>query len=51
MKPACTDTIVDVGDVIVLHGDFTGFVNRQEIGNDFDGTVIFGKYRSPDLRF
>ena len=51
MKPACTDTIVDVGDVIVLHGDFTGFVNRQEIGNDFDGTVIFGKYRSPDLSF
>ena len=51
MKPACTDTIVDVGDVIVLHGDFTGYVNRQEIGNDFDGTVIFGKYRSPDLSF
>ena len=51
IKPACTDTIVDVGDVIVLHGDFTGFVNRQEIGNDFDGTVIFGKYRSPDLGF
>jgi len=51
MKPACTDTVVDVGDVIVLHGDFTGFVNRQEIGNDFAGTVIFGKYRSPDLAF
>ena len=51
MKPACTDTIVDAGDVLVLHGDFTGFVNRQEVGNDFDGTIIFGKYRSPDLAF
>jgi len=51
MKPACTDTIVDVGDVLVLHGDYTGYVNRQEVGNDFDGTVIFGKYRSPDLSF
>jgi len=51
LKPACTDTVVDVGDVIVLHGDFTGYINRQEVGNDFDGTVIFGKYRSPDLAF
>ena len=51
LKPACTDTIVDVGDVLVLHGDYTGYVNRQEVGNDFDGTVIFGKYRSPDLSF
>ena len=51
VKPASTDTTVDVGDVLVLHGDYTGYVNRQEVGNDFDGTVIFGKYRSPDLSF
>ena len=51
LKPASTDTTVDVGDVLVLHGDFTGYINRQEVGNDFDGTVIFGKYRSPDLGF
>jgi len=51
IKPSCTDTIVDTGDVIVLHGDFSGYVNRQELGNDFDGTLISGKYRSPDLSF
>ena len=51
IKPSCTDTIVDTGDVIVLHGDFSGYINRQEVGNDFDGTVIAGKYRSPDLSF
>ena len=52
IKPACTDSFVKSGDVIVLHGDFSnGYVYRQESGNDFDGTAILGKYRSPDLTF
>ena len=51
IKPSSTDTTIDAGDVLVLHGDYTGYINRQETGNDFDGTVIFGKYRSPDLGF
>jgi len=51
LKPSSTDTTIDTGDVLILHGDYTGYVNRQEVGNDFDGTVIFGKYRSPDLGF
>tara|TARA_R100001086_G_scaffold247735_1_gene182799 strand:- start:1147 stop:2877 length:1731 start_codon:yes stop_codon:yes gene_type:complete len=49
IRPACADTIVDEGDVIVLHGGFDGFVYRQERGNTFDGTLINAKYRSPDL--
>ncbi len=49
IRPACADTIVDEGDVIVLHGGFDGFVYRQERGNTFDGTLISAKYRSPDL--
>ena len=51
VKPSCTDTFIKAGDVLVLHGDFTGFVHRQEKGNTFDGTTIFGKYRGPDLGF
>ena len=52
IKPACTDSFVKSGDIIVLHGDFAnGYVYRQESGNDFDGTAILGKYRSPDLTF
>ena len=51
IKPACTDTFVQAGDVIVLHGDFTGFVHRQDKGNTFDGTPVLGKYRSSDLSF
>jgi hypothetical protein len=52
IRPACTDSFVKSGDVIVLHGDFSnGYVYRQESGNDFDGTAILGKYRSPDLTF
>ena len=51
IQVACTDTFVESGDVIVLHGDTNGFVQRQEDGNTFDGTVILGKYRSPDMSF
>ena len=51
IKPSSTDTIVESGDVIAIHGGFDGYVYRQEKGNDFDGTAINGKYRSPDLTF
>jgi len=52
IKPASTDHFVSEGNVIVLHGAYgNGYVYRQESGNDFDGTVISGKYRSPDLTF
>jgi len=49
IKPTCTDTFVSSGDVIALHGSTSGYIQRQESGNDFDGTIINGKYRSPDL--
>ena len=51
IRPSATDTFVETGDVIVLHGSFDGFVHRQEKGNTFNETVIFGRYRSPDLSF
>ena len=49
IRPACADTVIEDGDVVVLHGGFDGFVYRQEKGNTFDGTLINAKYRSPDL--
>jgi len=50
IRPASTDSFVSEGNVIVLHGAYsTGYVYRQESGNTFDGTVIFGRYRSTDL--
>jgi len=52
IKPASTDSFVQDGNVLVLHGSYqNGFVYRQEQGNTFDGTVILGRYRSPDLTF
>ena len=52
IKPASTDTFVSAGDVIALHGAFSGgYIYRQESGNDFDGTAILGKYRGPDMTF
>jgi hypothetical protein len=52
IRPSATDTFVSSGNVIVLHGDFAnGYIYRQEQGNDFDGTAILGKYRSPDMTF
>ena len=51
IKPSSTDTFVEEGDVLVLHGGFDGYIYRQEKGNDFDGTKVSGRYRSPDLTF
>ena len=51
IKPTATDTFVSAGDVLVLHGDNNGFIQRQEKGNTFDGTPVLGKYRSSDLAF
>jgi hypothetical protein len=49
IKPAATDTFILVGDILVLHGGFDGYIYRQEEGSTFDGTAINAKYRSPDL--
>tara|TARA_R110002167_G_scaffold365727_1_gene591171 strand:- start:4110 stop:5642 length:1533 start_codon:yes stop_codon:yes gene_type:complete len=31
----------------VIHGDSTGKVHRQELGNDFDGEAIFSAFQTP----
>ena len=49
IRPSSTDNVVAAGESIVVHGDFDGFVYRQELGNNFDGNSVTGKYRSPDL--
>ena len=49
IRPACTDTIITEGDVKPIHGGFDGYVYRQDQGNTFNGELILGKYRSPDL--
>ena len=49
IKPSATDTFVEAGDVLVLHGGYDGYIYRQEKGNDFNGTSVMGRYRSPDL--
>jgi len=49
IRASATDSTVVAGTSFVLHGDFDGYVYRQEQGNDFDGNTIVGKYRSPDL--
>jgi len=51
IKPSATDTLVIEGNVVVLHGDFSGYIHRQESGNTFDGVAILARYRSPDLSF
>jgi len=51
IRPACTDTTVDEGNVIAIHGGFDGVVYRQDQGDTFDGELIRAKYRSPDLTF
>ena len=49
IRPTSTDSFVESGKVIVVHGDSSGYVFKQEKGDDFNGTAINGKYRSADL--
>ena len=49
IKPSCTDSFTAQGETFVLHGSADGFVYRQEQSNQFDGTDIIGRYRSPDM--
>ena len=49
IRPTSTDTFVSSGDIIAIHGSGDGYVYRQESGNDFDGTSINARYRSPDI--
>ena len=51
IKPNSSDTLVEVAGTTIVHGGHDGYVYQQETGNDFDGTSIDGKYRSPDLNF
>jgi hypothetical protein len=55
IRPTATDTVpttsTSAPPSIVIHGGEGGYIYRQEIGNDFDGTAVEGKYRSPDLSF
>ena len=51
IRPTSTDTVSTATETIVIHGGDGGYVYRQETGNDFDGSAINGKYRSPDLSF
>lgn len=49
IQTSSTDSTSVQGVTYVLHGSYNGYVYRQEQGNDFDGTTIIGRYRSPDL--
>jgi len=49
IQTASTDSASVQGTTYIIHGGFDGYVYRQELGNDFDGTTIIGRYRSPDI--
>ena len=49
IQTSSTDSTSVQGTTYILHGGYDGYVYRQEQGNDFDGTTIIGRYRSPDI--
>ena len=51
IRPSASDSFVIEGNVVVLHGDFSGYIHRQEKGNTFDGTPVLARYRSADMSF
>lgn len=40
LKVSCADYAYEGNDEVVIHGDYNGYVYRQERGNTFDGTAI-----------
>jgi hypothetical protein len=51
IKPSSTGILVTTSGTTIVHGGTDGYVYQQESGNDFDGTAVNAKYRSPDLSF
>ena len=51
IRPTSTDMVTGTSGTTIIHGGEGGYIYQQESGNDFDGTAINGKYRSPDLSF
>ncbi len=52
IRPACTDSFVRTGDVIVLHGSYNlGYIYRQELGKGFDSVVtnLNGSHKTQTL--
>ena len=49
LRTSCSDSEVHNGEFFIIHGDYDGYVYRDEKGDTFDGTTILGRYRSPDL--
>jgi len=40
IKVSCCDYNYENNDLVVVHGDYEGYVHQQELGSDFDGTTI-----------
>ena len=59
VKPACTDSMYFGTTEYIIHGDYDGYVYRQEQTNRFNGdasdstsgTAIEAAYKSPDITF
>jgi len=51
IKPTSTGILVTTSGTTIVHGGADGYIYQQESGNDFDGTAVNAKYRSPDLSF
>ena len=49
LSVSCSDSEVYQGSFYIVHGDYDGYVYRDETGSTFDGTPIIGRYRSPDI--
>ena len=49
LSASCSDSEVYQGSFYIVHGDYDGYVYRDETGSTFDGTAIIGRYRSPDI--
>jgi len=51
IRAYCADSDYIDDTEYVIHGDYDGYVYRQEQGNSFNGANIFAQYKTPFLTF
>lgn len=51
LKMSCSDYDTILTTETIVHGDWDGYVYKDEEGPSWDGSAVIGKYRTPDITF
>lgn len=49
MKPSSADSDIVLGDELIIHGGYDGFIYEHDTSNSFDGSNIPAVFETPDI--